>query len=260
MAESNHSSAPEGFKEIPGYDGRYFINKEGLVWSCYRNRILTQHFDAAKRYLQSLLMRPDRKAGIPRYIHKLVASVWLDPPPGEIGVRRGQYCLNHKDGNKLNNHVDNLEWVTVEENTKHAWRNGLNLQVGETSSSSTLSSAQVREIRLRLVTGESAYKIAEDYGVGKNCVEKLRMYANWKHQDHDLVEPMMLISNSITLRKFHEKLMTEELASVAYSPVEQVAPSGVVVEMREFKRLKSKEQRKTRYPVQDPLVGWYYSI
>jgi hypothetical protein len=29
MAESNHSSVPEGFKEIPGYDGRYFINKQG---------------------------------------------------------------------------------------------------------------------------------------------------------------------------------------------------------------------------------------
>lgn len=259
MATDNHSSVPEGFKEIPGYAGKYFINEQGQVWSLFKARILTQHLDGQKRYFQSLMMVPGRKTGIPRYIHKLVASVWLDPPPGEIGAKRGQYCLNHKDGNKLNNHVDNLEWVTAEENLRHAWRNGLNAQVGETSSNSTLSSAQVREIRLRLVAGESAYKIAKDYGVGKNCVEKLRMYANWKHQDHDLVELMMQISNSITLRKFYEKLAAGELASAAYSPVEQVASSGVVVQMAEFKRLKPQD-RKIQHADQDSLIGWYYSI
>ena len=68
MANDKHSSVPEGFKEIPGYDGRYFINQEGHVWSTFCHRVLSQHLNSSKKYLQSLLMRPDRKAGLPRQI------------------------------------------------------------------------------------------------------------------------------------------------------------------------------------------------
>jgi hypothetical protein len=249
MATSNHSSVPEGFKEIPGYDGRYFINQDGHVWSTLRNKVLSQHLDSAKRYLQSLLMRPDRKAGIPRYIHKLVAFTWLGNPPGELGVKKGQYCINHKDGNKLNNCMDNLEWVKVEDNTRHAWQNGLNTQIGETSTSSVFSSANVRDIRIRLINGEKPAHIAREYGVGKNCVEKLRMYANWKHQDHDLVLPMMAISNSTTLKAFYDLLLQDLVPSKAYERVEQQVPNGVVIEMREFRAARV-----------DYNSWWHYSI
>jgi hypothetical protein len=249
MATGNHSSVPEGFKEIPGFDGKYFINQEGQVWSTYRNRILSQHLDATKRYLQSLMMMPGRKTGIPRYIHKLVAIAWLGNAPGEVGCRRGQWCVNHKDGNKLNNHASNLEWVTVEDNAKHAWRNGLNTQVGETSTSSTLTSAKVREIRLRLVQGEPAVRIAKDYGVGKNCIDKLRMYVNWKHQDHDLVVPMMKISNSVNLKAFYETLLANQVPAVAHQEVEQVAPNSVVADLATHRACK-----------RDYHGWWHYSI
>lgn len=238
MATSNHSSVPEGFKEIPGYDGRYFINQEGHVWSTLSNKVLSQHLDSAKNYLQSLLMQSNRKAGIPRYIHKLVALTWFENPPGELGAKRGQYCINHKDGNKLNNCANNLEWVRVEDNIRHAWQNGLNTQIGETSTSSVLSSAIVRDIRLRLINGEKPAHIAKEYGVGKNCVEKLRMYANWKHQDHDLVLPMMQVSNSATLTAFCDSLFQGITPSKAYEKVEQQVPCAVVIEMKKFKAAK----------------------
>ncbi len=249
MATDKHSSVPEGFKEIPGYNGRYFISQEGQVWSTFRNCILSQHLDSGKKYLQSLLMRPDRKAGLPRYIHKLVAFTWLENPPGEIGVKRGQYCINHKDGNKLNNCLSNLEWVKVEDNTKHAWQNGLNTQIGETSTSSVLSSVDVRNIRLRLINGEKPAHIAKEYGVNKQCVEKLRMYANWKHQDHDLVQLMMQVSNSTTLRAFYSLLLQGLVPSRTYERVEQKAPDNIVIEMREFRVSKL-----------DYNAWWHYSI
>ena len=51
-------------------------------------------------------------------MHRLVALTYLDNP-------NGYNCINHKDGNKLNNHIENLEWCTVKQNTQHAYDNGL---------------------------------------------------------------------------------------------------------------------------------------
>lgn len=54
-----------------------------------------------------------------RYVHRLVLTAFVSPPP----FPKAQ--VNHKDGNKKNNFVGNLEWVTQNQNMKHAWDNGL---------------------------------------------------------------------------------------------------------------------------------------
>jgi hypothetical protein len=52
------------------------------------------------------------------HVHKLVAMAFLNR-------KYNQKWINHKDGNKENNNVDNLEWCTPSENQKHSWRNGM---------------------------------------------------------------------------------------------------------------------------------------
>jgi AraC-like DNA-binding protein len=66
-------------------------------------------------------------------VHRIVADAWYGPPP------TSQHHVNHKDGDKLNNHPDNLEWVTPTENYVHAMRLGL--------VRSRFSNDQVRAIR-----------------------------------------------------------------------------------------------------------------
>lgn len=52
------------------------------------------------------------------YVHRLVGKFFVE------GYKEGLH-INHKDGDKLNNYYKNLEWVTNEENVRHAWKNGL---------------------------------------------------------------------------------------------------------------------------------------
>lgn len=197
MATSNHSGVPEGFKEIPGYDGRYFINEQGQVWSCFKNRILTQHLDSQKKYLQSLMMIPGRKTGIPRYIHKLVAITWLGAAPGPTGSRSDEYGINHKDGNRLNNCVDNLEWATNAENLSHAWHAGLrDAFIGESAPNAVFTKDQVRQIRLRLIEGEKVKAIADELNVCVGVIKNIQKFYSWKRQDWDLIDDMMKVCKS----------------------------------------------------------------
>lgn len=63
------------------------------------------------------------KNGKKRYVHRLVAVTFIKNPVNKREV-------NHKDGNKLNNHVSNLEWVTPSENRQHAYDTGLKVFKG----------------------------------------------------------------------------------------------------------------------------------
>ena len=105
----------ETWKDIPGTNGEYKISNYGKVMTTKTGRILTPSIDA-RGYERVSLFKMDRTR---RYkVHRLVAITFIPNPDGKKQV-------NHKDGNKRNNNVDNLEWVTNEENMHHSRENGL---------------------------------------------------------------------------------------------------------------------------------------
>lgn len=91
-------------------------------------------------------------------VHRLIASAFIPNPSMKPQV-------NHKDGNKQNNSVENLEWVTVSENTAHAWRNGLNH--GSTHSLDKLDSPMKKA---REKVGFTQREVAEKIGVDQSAV------------------------------------------------------------------------------------------
>jgi hypothetical protein len=111
----------EIWKDIDFTNGDYQVSNFGNVRSMER---IIELSDGRKRKFDSRYLRPKKSncylaISIKRKnydIHRLVAKAFIDNP-------EGKKCVNHKDCNKHNNHVANLEWSTHKENSQHAKNN-----------------------------------------------------------------------------------------------------------------------------------------
>lgn len=111
-------------------------------------------------------------------IHRLVAQAFIPNPENKPQV-------NHKDGNKQNNCVDNLEWVTSKENIKHSWENKLNWSYkGEDHKNSKLSEENVLNIRSEYKPFVCTHQmLATKYKISKHTVRDIIRRKSWIHLD-----------------------------------------------------------------------------
>jgi len=84
-------------------------------------QVISQRYDKKNGYLRLNLYYDKNKYKTVK-IHRLMAEVFI---PNTYNKE----TVNHIDGNKLNNHISNLEWATYSENIKHAYENGLNYHI-----------------------------------------------------------------------------------------------------------------------------------
>lgn len=109
-------------------------------------------------------------------VHRIALIAFVSPPPFADAQ------VNHIDGNKKNNVVSNLEWVTKSENMKHAYRTGLQLpQRGEQHSHAKLSERQVIEIRDRYSRGETTTQLALAFGIRRRSMSDVVRRVTWSH-------------------------------------------------------------------------------
>lgn len=94
---------------VETYIKGYLINKEGQVYSTKSNKLIKPKTDK-DGYLEYHLSTP--KGIVYKRAHRLVAETFI-PNPNNLPQ------VNHIDGNKANNHIDNLEWCTCSENNLH---------------------------------------------------------------------------------------------------------------------------------------------
>lgn len=125
---------------IPNIKPYYYISNKGRVWSTYHNRLLLLTFDEITGYLYTTLVRYNQR---PKscLVHRLEMMVFSMIPGYE------ELYVNHKDGNKTNNDITNLEWSTPSENEQHAYRTGLKSNLkGEDNPLSKHTESQIRKI------------------------------------------------------------------------------------------------------------------
>ena len=102
------------FEIIKGNED-YIIFENGSILNCVTDRFLT--INNGEGFYKTVRLRKDGKPKTYK-LHRLLAQAFLHKPEGKDHV-------NHKDGNKLNNSLSNLEWCTHQENMVHAYKAGL---------------------------------------------------------------------------------------------------------------------------------------
>lgn len=106
-------------------------------------------------------------------VHRLVAETFIPNPLGKEQV-------NHIDGNKKNNCVSNLEWVTPKENIKHAIENNLSsIKYGSKNLSSKLKEEDVKYIRENAGINKSVRELSEIYKVSTTTIYNIINYKKW---------------------------------------------------------------------------------
>lgn len=156
----------EIWKGISGYEGLYEISNFGYVKSFCKKTggsIIKNILGQNGYYKVNLMKRGKRKQP---YIHRLVAQAFIPNPENKPEV-------NHIDGNKLNNHVSNLEWCTSKENSLHCLSNSLQKVRGQHNGNSKLKRIDVVKIRLLRFKGMSCKRIAFLLGFSQSTVSRV---------------------------------------------------------------------------------------
>jgi hypothetical protein len=102
----------EIWNDVKGYEGLYKVSNKGRIWSEYSQKVKKPTLQNGGYLLVFLIKNKKRKAAL---VHRLVAEAFIDNPNGLAEV-------NHKDGIKTNNTIDNLEWCSRSDNLRHRSR------------------------------------------------------------------------------------------------------------------------------------------
>jgi hypothetical protein len=165
----------EIWKDIDGFD-KYQISNFGRIRSLTKKsggRLLTP-IKTNKGYLT---VRLYNESGYKQLkIHRLVALTFIDNP-----LLKEQ--VNHINGIKTDNNINNLEWVNNQENQIHAISLGLSkIEPGEKSRNVKLTQKQVDEIKSKYIYGKKglSQELSQEYNISTHSIRSIWYGNNWK--------------------------------------------------------------------------------
>lgn len=158
-------------EEFPDYE----VSSLGQIRNRGTKRILNPSISSQGYYKTTLTNKNVVKSIL---IHRLVALAFLDKPESS------NLTVNHKDGNKLNNKVYNLEWLSIKDNLAHARETGLHKQVcKETHPNSKLTEEDVEFIRKYYKPHNKDFggiALAKIFGVSTSTISSIAKGKHWK--------------------------------------------------------------------------------
>jgi hypothetical protein len=152
------------------YDYMYEVSNTGLVRNKQTGLILKCPINKSRGY------KTFTCHGKTMRVHRVVAKLFI-PNPNNLPV------INHKDGNKVNNNVDNLEWCTDKENQIHARDNGLT-KTGEDCVFSKLTQKQVDFIKENFSKENPQYntvQLSKMFNVDRSTISRIKNGNRWNH-------------------------------------------------------------------------------
>ena len=157
----------EIWKDVVGFEGIYQVSNLGKVKSLKFGK--EKYLSITKSsigYLNTKLQLNKKNKSF--LVHRLVAETF-------IKNEFNKPCVNHINGIKTDNRIENLDWCTHKENTEHSLKNDL-IKTGCNRKQSKLSLKDIEYIRKNYKEKDKkngGYKLAEMFGVSRNCISNV---------------------------------------------------------------------------------------
>lgn len=166
----------EIWKDVVGYEQYFMISNTGRIFSKRTNKEIVATIGKTGYAMFTTKIGGRTGKSIAFKVHRLVAESFID------NVDDKPY-VNHIDGVKTNNTVQNLEWCTAKENVNHAIKTGLHvIKFGEDHGSTKLNEEIVRKVRSLYATGLYSYAdIAKEMNLKTRTVAGIVRRETWKH-------------------------------------------------------------------------------
>ena len=155
-------------------DSPYYVTEDGKIYSNFKNKLKLRNPSICEGYYRLDLY--GNQKGKFYFVHRMVAECYI-PNPDNLPK------INHKDTNRLNNHVLNLEWITSKGNSEHASELGL-YNHGESHPKSKLSIEDINWIRNNCIPNDSQFgyrPLSKKYNVSKTVIMYVYKKKYWRH-------------------------------------------------------------------------------
>lgn len=173
----------ESWREIQGWEGFYEVSDEGRIkrvapsifgrWHQPAGHILAPHVIKSGYRMVRLCRRTEEKC---LRVCRIVLRVFSGEPPTP------QHQANHINGNKADDRASNLEWVTPQQNCRHAYDVlGVEKPRGEKHHHARLTAAIIAEARELITAGWRHREVAERFGVARSTISGALRGTNWGH-------------------------------------------------------------------------------